>query len=132
MSHCLYGLDADLIMLALATHEPHFTVLREKVPQATERFFLPPAHNLLFLLLQVVVKSKKDFEATKSNFVLQMTQQYDFFSVSLLREIIYQEFKMDLPFEYNLERVIGTPLFSPSHFFPLIFLLLSWKKTTSL
>lgn len=81
--HCLYGLDADLIMLGLLSHDPHFCLLREEVK------FGPAA------------KKKGNISLENLNFYL--------LHLSLMREYLDLEFRDiedTLAFAYSLERVI--------------------------
>ncbi|KAI3855952.1 hypothetical protein MKX03_019296 [Papaver bracteatum] len=77
--HCLYGLDADLIMLALASHEPHFAILREvfsqvQRPSASQSFVKKP---------------------------------YQFLQIWTLREYLELDLRIaDPPFAIDIERIV--------------------------
>ncbi|KAG7212279.1 hypothetical protein KM043_012607 [Ampulex compressa] len=51
--HCLYGLDADLIMLALCTHEIHFSLLREEVKFGKRQTKILTVEETKFCLLHI-------------------------------------------------------------------------------
>uniref|UniRef100_A0A3P8X0H4 5'-3' exoribonuclease 1 n=1 Tax=Cynoglossus semilaevis TaxID=244447 RepID=A0A3P8X0H4_CYNSE len=81
--HCLYGLDADLIMLGLTSHEPNFSLLREEVRFGGK-------------------KSQKRITAPEET-------TFHLLHLSLMREYIDYEFsgiRNHIGSEYDLERII--------------------------
>ncbi|XP_038574782.1 LOW QUALITY PROTEIN: 5'-3' exoribonuclease 1 [Micropterus salmoides] len=81
--HCLYGLDADLIMLGLTSHEPNFSLLREEVRFGGK-------------------KSQKRITAPEET-------TFHLLHLSLMREYIdyeFSELRNHLGSEYDLERII--------------------------
>ncbi|XP_058214952.1 5'-3' exoribonuclease 3-like isoform X2 [Rhododendron vialii] len=108
--HCLYGLDADLIMLALATHEVHFSILREDVlvqlPVDTTRFKAKPS-------------SYEQNHSARENAALAAYRApkrtpYQFLHLWLLREYLELDMKIVDPpenMEIDLERLIDDFIF---------------------
>ncbi|ABO96597.1 predicted protein, partial [Ostreococcus lucimarinus CCE9901] len=96
--HVVYGLDADLIMLALATHEPHFWILREIVFQKKDN----EAPQTLGL----------GTEETKKKVAIAR-KPYQLLSVSVLREYLALDMRpvAPTPFKLDPERMFDDFIF---------------------
>ncbi|KAK2466452.1 hypothetical protein APHAL10511_002094 [Amanita phalloides] len=101
--HVIYGLDADLIMLALATHEPNFRVLREDVfandtkPNAC-RICGQEGHYAAQCTGEKAEVQKKPAPDKKP---------FIFLDVAILREYLeYELYVPNVPFSFNVEQAI--------------------------
>lgn len=113
--HVLHGLDADLIMLALATHEAHFYILREEVLfgrqsiEATERRREESGFALKQKILDEAVGAEAMELPENANKPLQRL------SVPILRDYLANEFAsvMNPPFkgEVSFERLVDDIVF---------------------
>lgn len=111
--HVLYGADADLIMLGLATHEPHFTIIREEfTPNKPWPCEICGQLGHTFENCQGLANDAEDIdELNLTSFAI--SKQFVFIKLYILREYLEREmtFERTGSLEFNFERALDDWIF---------------------
>ena len=113
-THTLHGLDADLIMLALATHELHFYILREEVQFGRKGLELSQKRKVESGYEDA--QKLLDARTCGNGGILpnEFQKSLQRLSVPVLREYLMLEFgdlKHNMPYVFDFERIIDDVVF---------------------
>eukprot|EP00826_Nyctotherus_ovalis_P011208 TRINITY_DN12928_c0_g1_i7.p1 TRINITY_DN12928_c0_g1~~TRINITY_DN12928_c0_g1_i7.p1 ORF type:complete len:554 (-),score=130.40 TRINITY_DN12928_c0_g1_i7:938-2599(-) len=101
-AHCLYGADADLIMLGLSTHEVNFYVLRE--------VFVMRSETVCSLCGQRGHSPKQCTDLRQTSVAASV--QFQYISIWRIREFLEIEFRaVKAPFGKDIERLVDDFVF---------------------
>eukprot|EP01071_Lankesteria_metandrocarpae_P003055 Lankesteria_metandrocarpae@DN2724_c1_g1_i1.p1 len=113
--HCMHGMDADLIMLGLATHEAHFYIVREEVVDVSKTISCGLCGKTGHLISECdITKLGKSEDDPGVDGAIEETFQsswkpLQFLRLPVLREYLRNELKFEqdaLPFPYDFERCV--------------------------
>ncbi|XP_078155037.1 5'-3' exoribonuclease 2-like isoform X2 [Carex rostrata] len=111
LRHCLYGLDADLIMLALTTHELYFFILREDVSGQNQSTVLTDFGQGLSTNLHEVIKSREWYRMIQENKKATPTKKpFELLNICILREYLELDTKIE-EFKVEMDRIVDDFIF---------------------
>jgi 5'-3' exoribonuclease 2 len=122
--HVLHGLDADLIMLGLATHEVKFSILREEVLFGKKKYEKENAQKIALDANGIATagsssnhkRKRGEFGEHDGDIVIlpENEKPLQFLHIAILREYLSIEFEplaKIVPFGYDFERIIDDFVF---------------------